>query len=106
MRIEIFVVKTEIDNNMPYLVKIGCLKGLEDLKAKICSEFGGLTEISNFKGYWLNEGKICVDIGDLWLIYTDSTDTVAIIDDFAKRIKKLTAQKSQLYTIDNKAYFV
>jgi hypothetical protein len=111
MRSEIFVVKTEITRKQGDTVgtvedKIKRNLELLAVKTDLVKEFGGLTEIGNFKGYWTSNGVIYTDIGDIWLIYSDSGDTLAIIDGFAKRVKIITLQQSQLYTIDGKAYFV
>jgi len=111
LRSEIFVVKTKITKKLGDSVrtiedKINANRQLLTVKCDLIREFGGLTEIGNFKGYWMNADKIYTDIGDIWLIYSDSGDTLAIIDGFAKRVKIITLQQSQLYTIDGKAYFV
>jgi hypothetical protein len=103
MRIEIFVVLTELEAKHDIN---GKTRLNEDLKVEIVREFGGLTETGIETGYWLDNDKICADIVKRWIIYADSSDTVAIIDAFAKRIKKITSQKTQLYTIDGKAYFI
>jgi hypothetical protein len=104
MRIEIFVVlNTKIDENTvknPYGIE------LEALKAEIIREFGGLTETNEERGYWWNNNEICVDTVRRWIIYTESKDSYEIIEDFAKRIKNLTDQKSQAFGIDGKMYFV
>jgi hypothetical protein len=58
MRIEIFVVTTEISRNIAinaYWTE------LEALKAELIREFGGLTETGTETGYWNDNGEICAD---------------------------------------------
>jgi hypothetical protein len=103
MRIEIFVVLTEIKrSNCPRLR----WSDLEVEKAKLTREFGGLTQTGEEKGYWNDNGEICVDTVERWLIYTASTDCFEIIESFAKRIKEITAQRSQVFGIDGKLFSV
>jgi len=103
MRIEIFVVTTEIDektdSNLERLE-------LNVVRTEIIHEFGGLTEIPNCLGYWENNFQIYTDNVKLWLIYTNSSDAREIIEAYAKRIKKLTYQKEQAFTIDGKLYLI
>jgi len=123
MRIEIFVVKTELDKKQEdeeeRIAKIDyeCdynfgtplineLKQLEIIKSEITHEFGGLTIIPNCKGYWEDSTQFYKDNGEIWLIYTASKDCLAIIEAYAKRIKNLTYQKAQAFGIDGKLYLV
>lgn len=82
------------------------LIALETIKAELIEEFGGLTESGEEKGYWNDNGKICVDSVKRWLIYTSSKDSFEIIEDFAKDIKAITAQKSQAFAINETLFFV
>lgn len=123
MRIEIFVVKTEID-------RLVCPKenitSLEAIKREIVHEFGGMTKIPDCEGYWEEPTKFYADNVEIWLIYTQDheqeerigvfhgktktyvieTNTYTKIEAFAKRIKNLTSQKAQAFTIDGKMYLV
>lgn len=106
MRIEIFVVNPYKDiTHMTYEEK-NALEALETIKAKIIREFGGLTESREEKGYWSSNDKICVDTVKRWIIYTESANAFEIIEDFAKQIKAITAQKSQCFGINETLYFV
>ena len=79
---------------------------LEAIKLEIMHEFGGMTEIPNCKGYWEDNGLFFTDNVNLWLIYAYSKNTKETIEAFAKRIKELTWQKSQAFTIDGMMYLV
>lgn len=103
MRIEIFVVTTELDakhdiNGKTMLNEV--------IRTELIREFGGLTETGTESGYWHNNSQICVDSVKRWIIYTESKDCFEIIEAFAKRIKKITAQASQAFGIDGKLFFV
>jgi hypothetical protein len=123
MRNEIYVVTTELDKKQR---AIGEIASLEVIKSEIVHEFGGLTEIPNCKGYWEESTQFYKDNVEIWLIYASATkqecllgsfrgrdepyvietDTYPIIEAFAKRIKKLTYQKVQAFTIDGKLYLI
>lgn len=103
MRIEIFVVKTELDKKQDATIE---RLGLTTIKDRILQEFGGLTEIPNCKGYWKDSNEICTDNVEIWLIYADNKDSFAIVEDFAKQIKYITYQKQQAFAIDGKLYLV
>jgi hypothetical protein len=103
MRIEIFVVTTEIDRN---IARNAYWTDLEALKAEMIRQFGGLTETLPDKGYWSKDGEICYDIVKRWIIYAHHPESVAIIKAFAQRIKKLTSQDKQAFGIDGKLYLV
>ena len=113
MRIEIYVVTTELDKE---LSEDNERRLLEVLKSEIVHEFGGLTTIPNCKGYWEEPTKFYKDNEEIWLIYAStiprgrqnasSTETYAIIEAFAKRIKGLTHQKKQAFAIDGTLYLV
>jgi len=96
LEVKLFVVTTEINAELD----------LKAIKYQIVSEFGGLTEISDFEGYFIENDKMVVDKGKLWLIYANGSDCADIIRDFALKIKTITRQNTQLYAIDNKHYFV
>lgn len=106
MRVEIFVVKPYSDITYMTYEEKKALETLETIKAEIIREFGGLTESGEETGYWSSNGSICVDSVKRWLIYTESKDTFEIIEDFAKKIKATTAQKSQAFAINDTLYFV
>ena len=103
MRAEIFVVTTEISRN---IATNAYWTELEALKAEMIREFGGLTETGTETGYWNDNGEICADTVKRWLIYSPSADFFEIIEDFAKRIKKITSQKLQVFGIDGKLFSV
>jgi hypothetical protein len=103
MRIEIHVVKTELNKRKSW---VGEVASLEVIKSEIVHEFGGLTIIPNCVGYWEEPTKFYVDNSEIWLIYANAKDTRQIIEAFAKRIKKLTYQKQQAFSIDGTLYLI
>jgi hypothetical protein len=113
MRIEIFVVTTELDakhdiNGKTMLNEV--------IRTELIREFGGLTETGTETGYWNDNGEICADSVKRWIIYANTDKSfeekaqkkqiTSDITAFAKRIKKLTAQDSQAFGIDGKLFFV
>lgn len=123
MRIEIFVVMTKLNEkifapaktapNLLEEVKAYCepqeileTKRLKVIRSEIVHEFGGMTEIPNCRGFWEDASQIYDDDTKLWLIYTNSSDAREIIEAYAKRIKILTYQKVQAFTIDGKMYYI
>lgn len=113
MRIEIYVVKTELDRT--YVSKTqrwketevtNNLARLEVIKSEIVHIFGGMTIIPNCKGYWEESTKFYIDNVEIWLIYTSTSDGIEMIKAFAKRIKILTFQKNQAFAINGKFYLV
>jgi hypothetical protein len=112
VQIIIYVVKTEIAKDLTYLTyeEKKNLEDLETIKKEIIHEYSGLTVLPNCFGYWLDQnGKLETDKVDLWIILKKTGDIeneFAIIEDFAKKIKLLTKQKSQLFQINENPYFV
>ena len=104
MRIEIFVITTELKNGFPENAEKW--SQLEDIKMEIIHEFGGLTESEEEKGYWSSNGSICVDSVKRWLIYANDNYSIVKIEDFAKNIKAITAQKSQVFAINETLHFI
>jgi hypothetical protein len=103
LRIEIFVVLTE----QKKLCDVIGHSELIDIQNKIAKKFGGLSIIPNVKGLWIdNTSGICEDSNEIWLIYAHHKESVAIIEAFAKQIKKITYQQSQAFGIDGKLYLV
>jgi hypothetical protein len=101
MKVELYVTKTVLTS-----VNV---QELEQIKVELCGEFGGLTEIDNCKGYWLNPktNKLDQDNVSLWVIYSlTQKDTYEIIESYAKRIKAITNQECQLFAINDKPFFV
>lgn len=108
--IKIFVVKTELKRkkgNLSSLQKIE-LTVLNNLKEELIRKYGGLTEISNFKGYWNNNGEIWEDTGDLWLIYGSFSESTIINEliPILRQIRATTNQLSQAYAINNEIGFI
>lgn len=103
MRIEIYVVTTDLNRH-----KVEDFKRAElnVVKNEIIHEFGGLTEIPNCKGYWEDTEKVYKDNVEIWLLYANATDARQIIEAFADRIKIITYQKSQAFSIDGKLYCI
>lgn len=109
MRIEIFVVTTELEklNDKPFqkAQRIESHTQLIKCKTDLVRLFGGLTEKTNFKGYWINDkGKIELDSVTLWLIYTEHNEPE--LDNILLRIKRITKQSCQAYAIDNEMYCI
>ena len=101
MRIEIFVVETVNPTEKEFLL-------LEGAKGILISAFGGLTEVP-FVGYCKDhKGNVEIDTGKIWLIYTDLNERhfKRGLKHAVKQIKTATKQISQMYAIDNKAYFI
>jgi len=121
MRIEIFVVTTELAKDALLNNSINLKLCLEEQKIHLIKLFGGLTE-SDFKGYWINDkNQITQDFGKKFLIYTEMIQEP---EDFSKlcvcfccditrkfnaillQIKQITKQDKQAYTINNEIYFI
>jgi hypothetical protein len=102
MRIELYVVKTKAT------AKVNL--ELYAIKKEIIKEYGGLTELKEAKGYWLNSGgEIEYDTITIWVILEkDGAENTEypMIERYAKRIKLITKQQSQLFTINNQPYFI
>jgi len=120
MRIEIFVVETEMgklnatlrQKNLDLASHVKLLKQRRILdeelfkcKTDLIKLFGGLTQFKELKGYWINDkGKIESDSVTLWLIYTSEMEDELF--SVLLRIKQITRQKCQAYSIDNEIYFI
>lgn len=110
MKIEIFVVKTEIEK-LEQAKRENALLWLNSRKETIINLFSGLTVVSDCVGYWLNDKKeIEKDNVEIWIIYTekalDSGFYLSTLTHLLKSIKRITKQQSQAYAIDNKMFFV
>ena len=82
---------------------------LNTTKLKLAKLFGGLSEYPNIKGYWVSpKNELIADNVTVWEIYTDKTTLVHsnVFIEIVKEIRAISAQLSQLYTIDNKTHFV
>ena len=101
LKIEIFVVTTELKE------KLCSLNKLEELKVELCKEFGGLTVIPNCKGYWMDNDKLINDDVEIWTIYTNSEYGVyGKINAYSLQIKAICNQKTQLFALDGHVYFI
>jgi len=105
MELKIFVVRREIGANE------GALNELEDLKDALAIMFGGLTIIQDCQGIWHDSAKRSIENDypvDIWLIYTDFKERTIkkALEPYLPKIKALTLQKTQLYTINHKAFFL
>lgn len=119
MKIEIFVVKTEIIKNVGKKF-IRLEDKLDSEKQNLTKIFGGMTIIPNCHGYWLNDNdKVEKDFVETWIIYVNDNLTEKLeyetvlrkdieeeLKESLKRIKIATQQKTQAYAIDNKIYFI
>lgn len=108
MRIELYVVTTNLYKNLNYLTyeEKTNIEKLEKVKAEIIKEFGGLTVIPNNKGFWINDSNQMVsDNVDIWLIFTYNCCEKSV-NAYSLQIKAITTQCSQLYVIDNKSHMV
>ncbi len=119
MRAEIFVVLTELSEYKLSEYKLSKkldseeqqarkreIWALHAIKYELVTEFGGLTETGTETGYWSDNGIVCEDSVQRWLIYGDSRSFEEKITEFNKRIKIVTHQKSQAFGIDGKLFFV
>lgn len=104
LEIKIFVVETKV-KQLPNEVAMS----LECTKIELIKLFGGLTELE-MKGYWVNEtDEIETDIGKLWIIYTEIGYEKVTFDRLRKilhRIKDITVQHTQFYTIDSEPHYI
>lgn len=109
MRIEIFVVLTEIEQiQEPHFEHIA-REQLRNAKEALIRLFGGITEIRGCFGAWQDEGgRIHSDKVDLWLFYTSKPESAFLKYPKAilASIKDATDQKSQAYTINNEIAFI
>jgi hypothetical protein len=107
MRIEIYIVKTEIEKlskNLQY--ELNTI--LEAKKKELIEMFTGLTEIPNCKGFWLDKDKLEIDKVSIWLIYTNKSIEPEVNPEFydiLTKLRLLTKQKVLAYTIDNNILF-
>jgi len=116
MELKVFVVETEL-KKLNGEQSIKAYFKLLKLQTDLIKLFNGLTELKNVVGYWINDkGLIESDNVSLWLIYTDKTElinneSVLLWDVWNKftliieEIKALTMQKTQMYTVNEKAKF-
>jgi|SRR5208337_1993937 len=96
VRVELYVVTT----NNPDKAK------LEEIKAKLCDVFGGLTVIPNCEGYWMDGTKMVTDETQIWVILSSTVITTKDILPFAEQLKLICQQKSQLFTVNGTPYFI
>ena len=107
MQIEIYVVKTEISKKHGKDFEMANLD-LNLEKQAIMNVFGGITVIPNLSGAWLDEKlSVCHDDVEIWRVCSsrtgnDSKQEIDFLKRSVLRIKAITEQKSQLYTIDPK----
>lgn len=90
MRIEIFVVMSELEKNNDYEGK-NLLN--DEVKTDMCMTFGGLTETGIETGYWYDGKTIYADTVKRWIIYTNNKKSLELITEVSKRIKRITSQK-------------
>jgi hypothetical protein len=106
-QIKIYVVRTETDKD----ISLNAL--VHDCKLRVLNEYGGLTVIPNCLGLWVDDSTvqttgfkdICIDNVEIWEIWTEHLDKEQLRN-IALEIKTCTKQKSQLYTVNFKSYFV
>jgi len=112
MKIEIFVCTTKLVHDLSYMTyeEKQNLEALEITKVKLIKLFSGLTITPNQKGFWLNEKQeIETDNVETWLIYTSTKEYSKLrldLDNILAEIKRITAQQTQAYTIDNEIKFI
>ncbi|MGD0160436.1 MAG: hypothetical protein ABSB89_09080 [Candidatus Bathyarchaeia archaeon] len=97
MKIQIFVVKTEMPN----------AQVLERLRKSLVKMFHGLTIIPKATGYWVNDkGKEEKDKVEIWEIYTENIgfNTEEFMD-IMKQIKTATKQSVQAVSKNNDLCF-
>jgi len=99
MQIKIFVTNTLLDSPNQ-------LEELEKIKFELIKIFGGLNESDMNTGYWVNEnGKTEKDSVVTWELLTDKQTfqkNKQKFEELMRKIKKVTKQKTQLYTINPK----
>lgn len=117
LEIKIFVVETEIQKlNVTIAQRQDRIKAYDTLfrlKTDLIKLFGGLTELKDCRGYWLNsQGLIESDKVNYWLIYTTKEhlkqgfNVEKALIGILMQIQALTKQKTQAYTIDNEIFFL
>lgn len=107
--IQLYVVTTKITKDMTYLTfeEKEALEQLEELKTEVCLKFGGFTIIPNCVGYWVNaQHKIEKDIVEIWQIVNHGIFTEAQIRSISEKLKRICAQKEQLFTINGNPYLI
>ena len=98
MKVEITVVMTEILNG-----KVSS-ELLNQIRTEMIKEFGQLYTLP-VKGSWIDNGKLYEDTNEIWTFFTEKNCRVRI-EYYAKRIKAVTQQLAQLYTIDDNPIFI
>jgi len=104
-QIKIYIVTTKLNLSEPFNLDYYLISE----KLKLSLLFGGLTEDLNTKnGYWINEKekKLEKDKVIIWEILTDKPINRKKLSGIIRTIKRKTQQISQLYTIDNKPFFL
>lgn len=83
---------------------------LDCLQIKLAKLFCGLSEYPNIKVYWISPNNVLItDNVTIWEIYTPNiiaTELHTQLIQVIKKIKAITSQQRQMYTINNKVYFV
>lgn len=99
MKLEIYVVTTNIS--------LKCERdALEQLKVKLCEQFGGLTVIPNCTGYWLSNKKLITDNVQIWEIVSLTVITTQDVMPFAYKLAEICKQEVQLIVINGMPYYV
>lgn len=115
MKIEIVVVKTEIDlNGTPSQIKQLRLSQNDLLKL-----YGGLTVIPSTKGLWMDkDGLVSADSSEIWQIYVrndfpnPNADIMTQIPEgwallkILKAIQTATSQRSQFFAVNNEGFLL
>jgi hypothetical protein len=96
-KIEIYVVTTLNPSE----------RQLTAIKESIAEKYGGLSIIRNVEGLWFNPKtqKLDTDKVEIWRIVTNDIDA-KFINDVAFSLKIVCGQTCQLYTIDDKPFFL
>jgi hypothetical protein len=99
MRIELYVCTTENPDE----------ELLKTVMLDLIREFNGLTVIPCV-GYWLNEKKeLFEDRTEIWQIFTENgnfDDLRLLIESYSFKLKCICNQQTQMYALNDKAYFI
>lgn len=96
MKLEIYVVLTQNPDKTK----------LDSVKVELSNKYGGLTLINNCEGFWVDNGKLYLNVVQIWRILSSTIITEKDILPYIQQLKTLCNQKSQLFTVNDNPYFV
>jgi hypothetical protein len=99
METKIYVVKTNI--------RLTCEKmALVLVQKELSLEYGGLTIIPNCSGLWVNDkNEFETDNVEIWEVVSNHLN-LTFITKIALQLKRICTQKTQMFTVNGKPYYL